>query len=145
MTFAVGDGVVGGIVGNGVVGGAVGVVGDSVGDGEGDGVGNGVVGTGVGDSVGNGVGEGVGGFAPVHRMGGTHCPSFKHAGHSAPSVHSEFGERSQLLLNCPSILQIPVPAPVKLLSFNDSMLRAVSNPISLGIGPVSWLLFKNSV
>lgn len=64
------------------------------------------------------VGEGVGEvFGPVHLTGGLHGPELRQTGHIAPSVHPGFGERTHPAFwkLFPTILQIPLPTPVKLL------------------------------
>ena len=127
------------------------IVGDNVGLGDGDGVGLGVGdgdGDGVGDGVGEGVGEdvgvgvvgfGVGVFEPVHTTGGGFISEFRHAGHSSPFVHAEFGEK-MLLFTMP---QIPVSAPVNLLVSNFRLIIFVSKPTSFGIWPSSALECKS--
>lgn len=129
------------------------IVGDNVGLGDGDGVGLGVGdgdGDGVGDGVGEGVGEdvgvgvvgfGVGVFEPVHTTGGGFISEFRHAGHSSPFVHAEFGEKMlPLRIMMP---QIPVSAPVNLLLSNCRLLIFVSKPTSFGIWPSSALECKS--
>ena len=127
------------------------IVGDNVGLGDGDGVGLGVGdgdGNGVGDGVGEGVGEdvgvgvvgfGVGVFEPVHTTGGGFISEFRHAGHSSPFVHAEFGEKMLPFM----MPQIPVSAPVNLFLSNCRLLIFVSKPTSFGIWPSSALEVKS--
>ena len=86
----------------------------------GGGVGAGVVGE---DVVGTGVGEGVG-EGPVHVTGGLHGPVLRHAGHIAPFVQSGLGERSQLVVRWSLMAQMPAPAPVIWLPFNNLRMCA---------------------